>query len=587
MNIDGFAGFGIKGFRSFGFEDVQYVGPIDKIHLLVGKNNVGKSNVLDFACDVLMSFKKNGLAINNNMFGMDIDIPQDDDWDKTSPRVISIGLRLSNDVLTNFKVRDDDPASRLEPMLRTNAFSHADKDIVWFDFIYGKEPGEKRLQPDFDQFRKALAEAGIKESIFMNVVSNLTGGSGPLDHNCVRLIGSWQPWLYIPEIVKVEIKRGITDGSDPINSRTNGKGLIGELAKLQSPELANYKNDKNKFNALNGFLRDVLEDEAACIEIPDSKDTILVHTKSGEILPLNRLGTGIEAIVFIAAIVTYQSNKLICIEEPELYLHPSLQRKLIEYLAENTSNRYLMSTHSASILNANISSISHLTKEKWTKVDNVASPTELSNAVMDLGNRASDILQSNFIVWVEGPSDRLYISDWLRKFDDELVEGAHFTIMFYGGGLLSQLAVDDNAEDLINLLKINRNLAIVIDSDKKSAEGVLNATKTRVIEEVNSMGAMSWVTEGYTIENYIPQKIIQEAVNIRYPNKTYKIASNMYSSPIGKKFKDAESKPDKVAIARDVIGLGVDLGEFSVHLQDNIKKIANEIRKANGLVQED
>ena len=61
----------------------------------------------------------------------------------------------------------------------------------------------------------------------------------------------------------------------------------------------------------------------------------------------------------------------------------------------------------------------------------------------DLGYKASDLLQTNSIIWVEGPSDRIYINFWLNEIDDSLVEGVHYSIMFYGGRLFSHLTADD------------------------------------------------------------------------------------------------------------------------------------------------
>ncbi|MEZ4770015.1 MAG: hypothetical protein R2844_16480, partial [Caldilineales bacterium] len=74
--------------------------------------------------------------------------------------------------------------------------------------------------------------------------------------------------------------------------------------------------------------------------------------------------------------------------------------------------------------------------------------------------RASDILQANCIIWVEGPSDRIYLKHWLRTIAPELDEGIQFSIMFYGGRLLSHLSADDaEIDEFISLRKINQNLA--------------------------------------------------------------------------------------------------------------------------------
>ncbi len=587
MSTSNFIGFGIRGFRSMGSENVQYIGPFGKIHLLVGKNNVGKSNILTFATEVLPKVKNQSRGVRDGLMGDDSSIPQGDGWNDQLTRVVSIGLKKSDDILANFNLNSGEGV-RLAPLLDTPSMTKGEQGHIWFDFEYKQDRQARgyRLQPDINQIKQALREASITEQEFSRIILRMHSSSGSLEANCNALIQRWAPWNFIPDIEKIETKRSITNDSESESSRATGRGLILELAKLQSPAPGNnYRADKKKFDDLNNFLKDVLEDEDARIEIPDARDTIIVHTKSGEVLPLHSLGTGIEAIILIASAVTYQDNKLICIEEPELYLHPALQRRLMEYLVSDTNNHYLISTHSAAILNANIASVSHVTKEQWTQVDSAISPVQLSNAVMDLGNRASDILQSNFIVWVEGPSDRVYIADWLKKCDPELVEGAHFSIMFYGGGLLNQLTADDEPSDLINLLKLNRNLAIVIDSDKTSSQKRLNATKKRILEEVEAINALSWVTKGYTVENYVPNSVIQQAVNDEYPSKTYPIEDNIYKSPLGEKFTGITTKPNKVAVARRVIEKDVQLEEYSEDLRDNVKKLSIAIRKANGLAE--
>ena len=84
--------------------------------------------------------------------------------------------------------------------------------------------------------------------------------------------------------------------------------------------------------------------------------------------------------------------------------------------------------------------------------------------------------------------------------------------MFYGGRLLSNLSLDDENE-LVNLMNVNRNAIIVLDSDKKRNNTPLNKTKKRIINEAEKNGILVWVTKGREIENYIPEKIIKEKYN--------------------------------------------------------------------------
>src|SRR4051794_32249669 len=52
-------GFAFSGFRSFGGEALERVGPMSKVHLLAGLNNAGKSNALMVAQRALPALRSN------------------------------------------------------------------------------------------------------------------------------------------------------------------------------------------------------------------------------------------------------------------------------------------------------------------------------------------------------------------------------------------------------------------------------------------------------------------------------------------------------------------------------------------------
>ncbi len=127
----------------------------------------------------------------------------------------------------------------------------------------------------------------------------------------------------------------------------------------------------------------------------------------------------------------------------------------------------------------------------------------------DLDIKASDILQASGIIWVEGPSDRIYIKKWLEIFcNNQFEEGKHYQFLYYGERLLSQYSAEEET-DLISIITTNRNAAIVIDSDKRYQAAPLNDTKKRIIEEFDKLDMFCWVTKGKEIENYIPKDAIE------------------------------------------------------------------------------
>jgi len=231
-------------------------------------------------------------------------------------------------------------------------------------------------------------------------------------------------------------------------------------------------------------------------------------------------------------------------------------------------------------------------------VTNDGSQTRIKESVLrserfaicaDLGIRASDIVQSNFIVWVEGPSDRLYIRHWISAVDPTLIEGIHYSIMFYGGRLLSHLtANDEEVTEFIRLRSLNQNLCVVIDSDKSSAHAKINDTKKRIIEEFEVGGSKAWLTKGREIENYVSFEELQAAVKglsqTRYhsPVDAGQYSHALYYWPRaadGKRGRTMETAIDKVGVARALTKTPANLSVLDLRKQ--LDDLVKRIRSAN------
>ncbi len=262
---------------------------------------------------------------------------------------------------------------------------------------------------------------------------------------------------------------------------------------------------------------------------------IFLEEDTKSFVRLSRSGSGLKSIfTFLAAmrlnpIISEKelAGSVFFLEEPENNLHPALLRRLLNFVSkfrEAHNMTIFITTHSPVGIDwasrRNDCGIIHVFSTTEGSVARSSINYESTKRIIeDLDIRASEILQANGVIWVEGPSDRIYLNRWIELISDgTLIEGVDYAIMFYGGKLLSHVSAanPDKTDSAISLLKLNRNCAIVIDSDRKWLKkgtkrrfrAHINATKRRLLKESTEMGGFVWITEGKEVENYIQNKIL-------------------------------------------------------------------------------
>lgn len=558
-------GFRISGYRSFG-EDSAVIPDLERVNVFIGKNNCGKSNVLRFVSILSAFLKKYGTGDARPKLDPMLDFAKG-----TKSHEVTYSLQIKNAGFT-----DEVFQSISEPFGRewTNVFSD-NPDSLWFTFHLARDnkPTAESIQLMATRILQSCNDRFQQE--LTSVLCGYTQGSAKkrVEDIAIALHKKVQLDLNVHTINA--FRRISNDDSD--GGLMSGSGLIRELRNLQSPQLADYDSGKARFSRIVGFLRSILGEQEAKLEIPAEKDEIYV-TLNGKVLPIDSLGTGIHELIIMATAVTLVDGQIFCVEEPEIHLHPELQKKFVEYIKVNTNNQYLIASHSNSFFDLpGVNIYRCCLEDGFTNCDLVSEAKEKHELLRDLGYRPSDLLQANYVIWVEGPSDRVYLRHWIHTKAPELTEGLHYTIMFYGGRLLAHLSYDDSeVEDFVNLACLNRRACIVMDSDKENVHSKINKTKQRVKGDFEKNCCMTWVTNGRTIENYIPENFFNESVARIHP-RTKKIFK-------WGRFDDlthlrSDKIIDKVAVAK---AIAEDRPDFSMlNLSVVLDRLVGEIRRSN------
>ena len=232
-------------------------------------------------------------------------------------------------------------------------------------------------------------------------------------------------------------------------------------------------------------------------------------------LPITQFGAGISHLLMLAYFTAHAQSHVFLIEEPELGLHPGLQKVALRFLHSQANREHLpcqllMTTHSSAMLDEGlVDHIYHVRHDgDRTTIQEATGTADAYSILNSMDIRPSDILQANTVIWVEGPSDRLFIKSCLKRLHPKLVEGRDFQIVCYGGSLGRHLATEEDERDFINILRLARSVAIVSDSDRSASDMQLSKTATHLQKECLAANGYWWETDGRETENYLSADLL-------------------------------------------------------------------------------
>lgn len=524
-----------NGYKSFPVDTPVCLRDLRRVNVIIGKNNTGKSSILDIVS-----------ACTDIKYATEI-----------LPYVgkVSMGFPLTETYINNaFKGYSSNNN-------RGNIYSDVMKTI-------GQEYD---VDLDFERL-SSYAEAHKKKwSHKMAVQSESIFITSQLKQDWVKvakdIANDAKNWMFRRVAADRDIVPEVEKKSDDLNS--NGAGasnLIREF--INNSEYEESLIHVKLLEALNKVM--MPDSEFAEIKIQQIEQNekivweVFLREKGCQRFALSKSGSGLKTIILLLLNLLvvpntpkYKDKKIFYgFEELENNLHPALQRRVFEYIYKYATENDIMvflTTHSHVAINEFFdkenAQIYHVIKDNnESSVHKIETHLDKIGILDDLNVKASDLLQSNGIIWVEGPSDRVYIKRWLEVLCNcPYKEGTHYQFMYYGGKLLSHYSTEDT-EDLINILTTNRNSAIVIDSDKKNRQASVNKTKKRINAEFKKSNMFVWITKGKEIENYLSLSSVNQALGVMLKKQCEQY--QVFSDYIGKTFPNFSGQ--KVSFANKI-----------------------------------
>ncbi len=318
-----------------------------------------------------------------------------------------------------------------------------------------------------------------------------------------------------------------------VEARTSGSPLDifsgGTTYKLLTEHLLGDYKSRCLILDFEKFLSKQFFDGVRVQLIPRLSDQ-LVHVRIGneKEQPIHQLGDGLQHLITItfAAFLAIDRSKdkeavLLC-EEPELFLHPGFQTRLIEsFLEEELSSiQVIATTHSNHFIDTASESdhvaIFQVAKSLPTQQDDEVTPSftvkQLGKGdrslLTSLGVRHSSVMLANSIVMVEGITDRLYLEKLLQVFWkarelSPFMIDLHYAFVEYGGSCIVHY---EFAGGDLNSSRLFGNYICIADNDSSSWK----AERHKQIKEV--LGDRYHVLPVREIENLLGPDVLRKTI---------------------------------------------------------------------------
>lgn len=241
------------------------------------------------------------------------------------------------------------------------------------------------------------------------------------------------------------------------------------------------------------------------------------NRQQGRTQPVASLGKGMRSIYMLSLLETYigEQNRLpsiIMVEDPEIFLHPELQKTCSEILYRlSRKNQVIFKTHSPTLLfNFNSRQIRQvvLDEEHYSVMREKAAIDEILD---DLGYGANDLMGVSFLFIVEGKQDKSRLPLLLEKYYSEIYneEGKLLRISIITTNSCTNIKTYANLK-YMNQLYMRDQFLMIRDGDGKDPEVLANQLcryyDDRGREDVDKLPRVTrrnvLILKYYSFENY-------------------------------------------------------------------------------------
>ncbi len=425
-----------------------FLNGLGKINVICGKNNSGKSSILE-------------CLIN--------------------PTYSNIGIEISQEIIDLLEKKFESQAKQYSNPNPSNS-------IQWFEKFLNCYVKEHSIWYDSERVELNRAfSSGMKEDVYLKGFSENTFKFDILFSQLFEQRAKEESICLIPPKRNYNSQEKIDLDKDLL---PNGEGTINKLFNLKNNPL---NSDKFKiFQTISQKFKQISNCTFNITPLPNNILNLSFQI-DGLWLDAESCGLGLKDLLFIVTFIHCNEAKTILVEEPENHLHADFQKKLLVFMREYVDKQFIISTHSNVFLDT--TQVDKIFYCWYDKVVNISDKTSMSKIIDSLGYSIKENLTSDALIFVEGPTDIPVLKRVLEL--TGIINNANIKFWPLGGDIMASL-------DLSIFSGKNKIFAIV-DQDPGSTK-IRRAFKKNCLANNISYNQL----ERYSIENYFPLHLLKE-----------------------------------------------------------------------------
>jgi predicted ATPase len=332
----------ISNFRSLSKVDMD----LSKFTLLTGANNSGKSSFI-YALLSLKNIVTNPNQSPDNFFTfpfINLGGFAQTILKKKESATIELGITFTDDNITNGPITFLASIGKQESFFRLHTVSFSEIKLP-VSFPYSGSTVITVMVNYSDGGESTVNWYGINGTVSVSKASTMANDALPLLQR--ELIAHLNA---MASIDGVSIRRGFTKpffGAVPLQTQFWTED---EIATLLS-------TDRDLEGKVAHYLERIV-DRTFSVRVTPGTSNFYLQTRDREtafVADLVNEGLGTNQLVSLLAKILYKNTRLVCIDEPEIHLHPTIINRLVDTLidiADVEDKQFVVSTHSEHFVNA-------------------------------------------------------------------------------------------------------------------------------------------------------------------------------------------------------------------------------------------